>query len=161
VPEPGRVLDERGHVLVGELLVEAEPEVRELERDVRLQLLGGDPVEHLAVRVDDGPALVGCLHVLAEKRGVREQPLLVQAPQYGDELIERLAGDEPRRAQAHAVAPDEVVEPGAVGECENRPPRRRVGGLGDHASAGTGASPNPYLTTSCLTALTSSSRLTG
>ena len=37
-------------VLVGELLVEVEAEVGELERDVRAQLLVGDPVEHPLVR---------------------------------------------------------------------------------------------------------------
>src|SRR5581483_12321943 len=160
VAEAGRMPDERLHVLVGELLVEVEPQVRELERDVRLQLLRGDPVEHFPVRVHDGAALVRRVHVLAEQRRVRQQALLVEPPEHGDELLERLAGDETRRAEPHPVLADEVVEPRAVGEREDRLPRRRVCRLGDHASAGTACSPNPYLTTSCLTAFTSSSRLT-
>ena len=44
-----RVGDETLDVLVGGVLVEGQAEVRELQRDVRTQLLLGKPVEHLDV----------------------------------------------------------------------------------------------------------------
>ena len=99
--------EQPAHVRVRELLVDLEPEVRELQRDVRAQLLGRDPVEHLLVRRDDPLGLPRLEDALAEQRRVRVQPLLVQAAEHGDALVERLAGDEARGAEPHAVPPDE------------------------------------------------------
>src|SRR5581483_10731872 len=96
-----------------------------------------------------------------EQRRVRQEALVVQPPQHGHQLVERLAGDEARRAEPHAVPAHQPVEARALREREDRLPRSRVRGLGDHASAGTGCSPKPYLTTSSLTARTSSRRRTG
>jgi hypothetical protein len=46
VPALRRVLDELGEIAMGELLVDREPEMRELERDVRPQPFRLDAVEH-------------------------------------------------------------------------------------------------------------------
>ena len=59
----------------------------------------------------------------AEQRRVRVQPLVVQAAEHGDALVERLAGDEPGRAEPHAVAPDERLHAPAVGGREDRLPQ--------------------------------------
>ena len=53
-PSARRRVDEREHVAVRELLVEREPEVRQLERDVRAQALSGEAFEHLLVGGHDG-----------------------------------------------------------------------------------------------------------
>ena len=49
--------DELADVRAREALVEAEPEVGQLQRDVDPQALGGDAVEDLLVRVDDDAGL--------------------------------------------------------------------------------------------------------
>ena len=56
---------------VGELLVEQEPEVRQLERDVDAQPALGDAVQDLLVLGDDRPRLGSREDVLAEQRRVR------------------------------------------------------------------------------------------
>ena len=119
-------LDETPDVSVRELLVDLEPEVGELERDVRPQLLGGDALDHLAVRGDDGLRVLGLEHAFAEQRRVRPQPLLVQTAQNGDALVERLACDEARRPEAHPVAAHEALDAAAVGRGEDALPQARV-----------------------------------
>ena len=47
-------------------------------------------------------------HVLAEQSRVGAEPLLVQTAECDDRLVECLAGDEPRRAEAHAVPANEA-----------------------------------------------------
>ncbi len=65
--------------------------------------LGGDPVDHLLVGDDDRLCLRAVVNTFAEQGGVRPQPAVVQAAQDGDAVVERLAGDEAARSQAHAV----------------------------------------------------------
>ena len=118
------VLDELGDVPVRELLVDREPEMRELERDVRAQPLRVDAVEQLAVGGDDRARLGLVAHALAEQRRVREQALLVQPPQDGNGRVEALAGDEARGAEPEAVALDEPLQPRAVGGGEDHAAER-------------------------------------
>ena len=75
VAERRRRAHEGGDVLVGELLVEREPEVGRLDRDVRPQALGGDAVEHPRYSSTTAPRLARLPHALAEQRRVREQAL--------------------------------------------------------------------------------------
>ncbi len=70
LPTPGGVRDELADVRARERLVEGEPEVGQLERDVDLQLLGRDPVEDLPVRLDDDAGLGLVADALAEQRRV-------------------------------------------------------------------------------------------
>ena len=104
LPRVVRVRDEPLDVLVGGLLVEGEAEVRELQRDVRAQLLRGEPVEHLDVCVDDSRDARRVGDRLAEQRRVRVEAGLVQPSENGDALVERLAGDEAAGAESHPVA---------------------------------------------------------
>ena len=69
--------------------------MRELERDVCPQTLSVDPVQHLAVRVDDRARLGFVANALAEQRRIGEEALFVQTPQDRHRRIEALAGDEP------------------------------------------------------------------
>jgi hypothetical protein len=89
------------------LLVEREPEVRQLQRDVRAQLLAREPVEDLLVLGDHLRRLLGVADVLAQERRVHVQPGLVQAAQDDDALVERLARDEACRAEPHPVPVDD------------------------------------------------------
>ena len=52
--------------------------MRELQRDVRLQLLGGDAGDDLAIGRDDRLGLGRLEHAFAEQRRVRREALLVQ-----------------------------------------------------------------------------------
>ena len=81
--------------------------MRELERDVRPQLLVGDAVDDLAVRLDDRVRLAGSSTPSPSSVVFGVQALLVEAAQDGDALVERLAGDEARGAEPHAVAAHE------------------------------------------------------
>ena len=121
LPRAGRMRDELADVRARELLVEGEPEMGELERDVDAEPLGRDAVEDLPVRVDDRPGLRLVLDALAEQRRVREQPLVVEPAQDDDRVVERLPGDEPRRAEPHAVPPHDALQPRALGGREDRP----------------------------------------
>ena len=71
VPQGGRVVDQAPDVLVGELLVEQETEVRQLQRDVDAQAALGDPVQDPLVLRDDRARLVRGQDVLAQQRRVR------------------------------------------------------------------------------------------
>ena len=106
-PDERSLREQPPQVCVRELLVDLEPEVGELQRDVRAKLLGRDPVEHPLVCSDDLIRLARLEDALAEQRRVGVQPLLVQAAEHADAVVERLAGDEASRAEAHAVTPDE------------------------------------------------------
>ena len=136
--------DEALDVLERGLLVEREAEVGELQGDVRAQLLGREPVEDLHVRRDGGLGALGRRDLLAEQGRVRVQPGLVQAAEDGDALVERLARDEPRRAEPHPVAVDDLAQAPAVGRAEDELPRQRAENaqLSD-GSAGMSAS-TPY-----------------
>jgi len=90
------------------------------------QLLGCDPVEDFLVRRHDALGLARLEHALAEHRRVRVEPLVVQAPEHGDALVERLAGDETSRAEPHAVPTDERLDAPAVRGREDRLPQRRL-----------------------------------
>ena len=110
----GCVLDELGEVALREPLVDREPEMRELERDVRPQPFGVDAVEQLPVGGDDLAGLGLVAHALAEQRRVREQTLLVQPPQDRDGRVEAFAGDEARGAEPEAVPLHEPLQARAV-----------------------------------------------
>ena len=99
VPARGGVGDELADVGLRELLVEGEPEVRELERDVDPQLLGRDAVEDLPVGVDDDAGLGLAADALAEQRRVGAKPFSLSRRSDDDRLVERLAGHEPARAR--------------------------------------------------------------
>jgi hypothetical protein len=79
-PRGRGVLDHLGDVALGELLVDRETEMRELERDVCPQALRLNAVEQLAVGGDDLARLGLVVDTLAEQRRVREKTLLVQPP---------------------------------------------------------------------------------
>ena len=110
--------DEPGDVLVRGFLVEGEPEVRELERDVRPQLLRDEALCDPPVLVRDGRGACFVRDRLAEQRRVRVQPRVVQPAQDADALVERLAGDEPPGPEPSAVALDEVLQSFAVGRMQ-------------------------------------------
>src|SRR4029077_6935764 len=110
----GRVRDELGHVAVGELLVDREAEVRELERDVRLQPFRLDSVEQLPVGDDDRARLGFVAHTFAEEGRIPEQPLVVQPPQDRDGRVAALAGDEAGGAEPESVLLDEALQTRAV-----------------------------------------------
>jgi hypothetical protein len=93
--------------------------VRQLQGDVRAQLLRRETVDHLAVGDHDALSLRRLEHALAEQRRVRPQSLLVEATEHGDAFVEGLSGDEARGAEAHAVPADEALDPGAVGRGED------------------------------------------
>ena len=67
------------HVRVCDLLVEGEPEVGQLERDVGPQLLGGDPIEDPYVLRDHRGRPLGGRDRLSEKRRVRVEARFVRA----------------------------------------------------------------------------------
>jgi len=119
VAEGRGMRDELGEVALRELLVDREAEMRELEGDVRPQLLRIDAVEHLAVSGDDGTCLRLVADALAEQGRVRQQPVVVQPPQYGHRIVERLTGHEARGAEAEAVLLDEALEVRALGGRED------------------------------------------
>ena len=52
------------------------------------------------------------------------QPGVVQPSQNGDALVERLACDEARGAEAHPVAVDETAQQAAVGSAQDRGSRK-------------------------------------
>ena len=63
-----------GDVAIGKLGIEVETEMRQLERDIGLQALGGDAVEVACVLVDDGPRRLGVFDSFAEQGGVGAKP---------------------------------------------------------------------------------------
>ncbi len=123
--EPARDGGDALDVRVRELLVEREAEVRELERDVRLQLLGDESFhDRLVLLCDRGRAgRVG--DGLAEQRGVRVEPCVVQPSQHRHAVVERLAGDEAGCADTLAVLLHQPLKAVAVGGVEDRGPRER------------------------------------
>ncbi len=124
--EPLGLRDEALEVRIRRLLVERETEVRELESHVRPELLGDEPVEdQLVLRHHCArPGLVG--DVLAQQRGVRMHARVVQPTQHGDALVQRLARDEARRPQPHAVPLHKTLQPLAVGRTQDRGARDRA-----------------------------------
>ena len=137
VADAGGMGDELADVRARELLVEAEPEVGQLERDVDPQPLGGDAVEDLLVRVDDDAGLGLVVDPLPEQRRVGLEAAVVEPPQYDDGVVERLPRDEPGRAEPHPVAPHASLQPRAV---RGREDRLSQGGLdageGRHLGSG-------------------------
>ncbi len=134
-------------VLECELLVDREPEMRQLERDVREQLLVGEAVDDLDVRLDDPVRVVAVGNRLAEERRVRVQSCLVQPPQDDDALVERLACDEPAGAEAHPMALHEPLEERAVRGAEDRAAGDSGGRSADRAhSSSSTVTPSPTST---------------
>ena len=120
-----------------EPLVEAEPEVGQLQRDVDPKPLGRDAVEDLPVRHDDGARLGLVADALAEQRRVGLEPVVVEPPQHDDRIVERLPRDEPGRAEAHPVPPDDPLQPRALGGGEDRLPQGGLdAGEGRHLGSG-------------------------
>ena len=58
--------DQAAHDFVGQLLVDVEAHVGELEADVGVELVGGDFVEQVVIEVGAGASLVGVGDVLSE-----------------------------------------------------------------------------------------------
>ena len=131
VAERRRVVDDGGDVLEGELLVDQQPEMRQLHRHVDLQPALGDPVEDGAELVHDDARLVRRAHVLTEQRRVRAQPARVQPREHVETFVERLAGDEARAAEPHPVAADERADAAVRRRGEDRLPERCVDGSAD------------------------------
>ena len=128
--------DEPFDVLVRDILVERQPEVRELQRDVGLEVLGDEPLENPLVLVRDGGG-TGCVgNRLAKQRRVRMEPRVVQPAQHRDALVERLARDEARRADAPPVLLYEPLEALAVRRVEDRRPRQGRESCSDAGHAG-------------------------
>ena len=94
VPQPGGVLDDPLDVFIGELLVDVEAEVRQLDGEVRLQRLGVEAVEDRQVLVGDRPRLGLVEDVLAEHGRVGVQAALVQRAEDDHAGVEILPGDE-------------------------------------------------------------------
>ena len=115
-------------VLVRELLVEGEAEVRELECDVRLQLLGDEALDDRLVLGSDGGGALGVRDRLAEQCRVRVQAVVVEPPEHRDARVERLACDEASRADPLAVALHEALHARALGRMEDRGSRQRRDG---------------------------------
>ena len=100
--------------------------MRELQRDVRAQLLVCDAVDDRAIRGDDGLGLGRLEHAFAEQRRVGVEPLLVQSAQHRDALVEGLARDEAARAEPHAVPAHQALHTRAVGCGEDALPQAGV-----------------------------------
>ena len=62
---------------------------------------------------------------LAEQRRVREEPLVVEPAEDDDRVVERLAGDEPRRSEAHPVLAHDALESRALRGREDDLPQHR------------------------------------
>src|SRR5207248_11753194 len=120
------VLHQLGDVAIRELLVDREPEVRELERDVRPQAFGLDAFQDLVVLVDGRSGLRLGSDALAEQCRVRLQSLRIEPREHGHGLVERLPGDETRRTEPEAVLLDETLQARALGGRENDRPQRRA-----------------------------------
>ena len=80
-------------------------------------------------------APVGVWYRLAEQGRVRVEPCVVQLAEHRDALVERLARDEPRRADALAVRLHETLEPGALRGVQEGRARERRDGCPDVAHA--------------------------
>ena len=115
---------------VRQLLVELEAEVRELERDVAGKLLGVEALENASVLVRHGLRVGAVTDALAEERGVRMEPLAGEAAQHDHALVERLAGHEPARPEAHAVPVHEAPDVPIVGGVEDPCAEHRVRAAG-------------------------------
>ena len=129
VAEPRSMGDELADVRACELLVEREAEVRQLERHVDLEPLGRDPVEDLPVGDDDRARLGLVRNALSEDGCVGLEAFLVQPSQDDDRVVERLAGDEARRSEAHPVPAHHALKARALGGGEDR--------LSQHGHGGT------------------------
>ena len=100
--------------------------MRQLECDVRQQLLGREPGDHVLIRCDHARRLALVAHALAEQGGVRRQALFVQPAKNGDALVEGLPRDESGGAQPHAVLVDEAPNARVVRRREDQPPHHRL-----------------------------------
>ena len=120
VPEPPRVGDQALEVRVRSLLLDAEAEMSQLQGDVCAQALNAQPVEDHLVLAHGRSRSREVGDRLAEKRRVRVQPGVVQPSQDGDALVERLACDEARGAEAHPVAVHETAQQAALGRPQDR-----------------------------------------
>ena len=98
--------------------------MRELESDVRLQLLGDEPLDDLLVFGGDGRRALLVGNRLPEQRRVRVQAGVVEPAQHRDALVERLAGDEASGAHPPAVVLHEPLQSSVVGCVEDRHPRQ-------------------------------------
>ena len=113
-PKLAGALDQSCDVRVCSLLVEGQAEVRELESDVRLQLLRNEALDDLLVFGGDRGRALGVRYRLAEERRVRIQARVVQLAQDGDARLERLACDEASGTHAPAVPLHEMLEARAL-----------------------------------------------
>ena len=92
----------------------------QLQGDVCAQALNAQPVEDHLVLAHGRSRSREVGDRLAEKRRVRVQPGVVQPSQDGDALVERLACDEARGAEAHPVAVHETAQQAALGRPQDR-----------------------------------------
>ena len=146
------------HVRVRDLLVELEAEVGQLQRDVARQLLRVETLEHAAVFARDRLGLAAVADALAEQRGIRVEPLIGEATEDGDALVDVLTGDEARRAEPHPVAAHEALHMAVVGGAQD--PRAehgvRTARHGHAARAPTSAASQP--SSSAISAVSRSRR---
>src|ERR1035437_1485833 len=120
VVERGRFAHEPLDVAVRDIFAVVEAEMGELEDDVGPKSFDRDSLEDRLVRLHDPLERRLVVDMLAKERGVRREPLLVQTPQDGDGLVERLAGDEAGCAEAHPEAVDEPPDDPVRRGGENR-----------------------------------------
>ncbi len=110
--------------------------MRQLERDVRTELLVVQALEDDLVLSRHRARLLGVGHVLSEDRRVRVEALVVEAPKDGDALVEGLSCDEARCAEPHAVLPHERLHTGALRGRQDELARSGYGAPNSFSAAG-------------------------
>ncbi len=110
--------------------------MRQLERDVRTELLIVQALQHALVLRRDRARLLRVRDVLAENGRVRVEALIVQPPQNGDALVEGLTGDEARGSEPHAVLAHERPHARALRCREDELARNRYGAPNSFSAAG-------------------------
>ena len=110
--------------------------MRELERNVRAELLLVEALEDALVLGRDRARLLRIRDVLAQDRRVGVEALLVQSPQNGDALVEGLAGDEPRGSEPHAVLAHERLHARALRRREDELARYGYGAPNSFSAEG-------------------------
>ena len=92
VPLPG-VRDDGLEVLAAEVIAELEPEPRDLDADVGVELLAVERLERFPVGRGDRARLARVRDLLAQDVDRRHLPLGVEAPDDPERVVELLTGD--------------------------------------------------------------------
>src|SRR5436305_6820027 len=93
IAEPLGSLDDTGHVVAAETLVDLEPQQGELDRYVTVDLLAVDRLEDPQVLLDGGGRLLPLAHLLAQHVDGRHGPLLVEVADDADGIGEVFSRD--------------------------------------------------------------------